>query len=268
MKLNVNKFKHSERFDLQRRVVSHITTSSWQNIPHISYIYEPDITDFYNEFKILVDEKRNLECKPSFNTIMLKVITEGLLSAPDLNSYVEYNHRKTEGMTHMFEEINISIPWLLPNGKMITPTIPKVEKMSLRDISAYVSNISKRIENTNIDEMLYRAVSKDTVNELKKFNLSILRRVLATKVSLNRIKGINGKEKETYYKIPENERLTERDIRSGTVTVSNIGSLYKEQKASLVCLKSYHPKLLQLELVRFRKNQECIYIRMEIRKLV
>jgi len=128
MKLEIEEFKHSERFDLQRKVVSHMTTKSWQNIPHVSYLYEPDITDFYNEFKILVDEKCNLEYKLSFNTIMLKVITEGLLNAPDLNSYVEYNYKKAEGMTHIFDEINISIPWLLPNGKMITPTISNVEK--------------------------------------------------------------------------------------------------------------------------------------------
>ncbi|MBU3189939.1 hypothetical protein K9O30_13015 [Clostridium bowmanii] len=82
MKLKTNKFKHSERFDLQRRAVSHITTTSWHEIPHISYIYEPDITDFYKEFKILVNNKINLENKISFNTIMLKVVTEGLLLSP------------------------------------------------------------------------------------------------------------------------------------------------------------------------------------------
>lgn len=242
MKLKINKFKHSKKFDLQRKVVSHITTVSWQNIPHISYIYEPDITDFYNEFKILVYEKRNSEYKLSFNTIMLKVITEGLLSAPDLNSYVEYNHKKTEGVTHVFDEINISIPWLLPDGKMITPTIPNAEKMSLHDISDYISNISKKIENTNIDEMLYRAVLADTVHELKKLNLSIVRRILASKISRHKIKGLRGKEKETYYKISENERLTERNIRSGTVTVSNIGSLYKEQKGFFGLLEIIPPQ--------------------------
>ena len=144
MGLKINKYKHTERFDLQRRAVSHVTTTSWHEIPHISYIYEPDITDFYNEFEILLNNEFNLENKISFNTIMLKVITEGLLRSPDLNSYVEYNHKKTEGMTHIFDEINISLPWLLPDGKMITPTIPSVEKMSLNDISAYISNLTDR----------------------------------------------------------------------------------------------------------------------------
>ena len=242
MKFKTNKFIHSERFDLQRRAVSHITTTSWHEIPHVSYIYEPDITDFYKEFKILANNEINLENKISFNTIMLKVITEGLLLSPDLNSYVEYNHEKTEGMTHIFDEINISVPWLLPDGKMITPTIPSVEKMSLHDISAYISKITKRIKNTNINEIFYRAAVADTVNELKKFNLRVIRRIFASKISRYRIKGLCGKEKEDYYKIPEIERLTEKDLRSGTVTVSNIGSLYKDQKGFFGLLEIIPPQ--------------------------
>ncbi len=31
-----------ERFDIQRRVVSHMVTTSWQNVPHVAYLYEPD----------------------------------------------------------------------------------------------------------------------------------------------------------------------------------------------------------------------------------
>ncbi len=248
MELKKIKLKQSKRFDLQRKVVSHITTTSWQHIPHVSYIYEPDITDFYNEFKILSKEKSTLDYKISFNTVMIKVITEGLLSAPELNSYIEYNHKKGEGIIHILDEIHISIPWLLPNGKMITPTIPNVEKMSLKDISEYIFNISKRIQNTNIDEMLYKAVFADTVNQFKKLNLSIIRRILATEVSKHRIKCLQGKEKECYYKIPESERLTEKDIMTGTVTVSNIGSLYKEQRGYFGILEIIPPQVFAIGL--------------------
>lgn len=237
-----------KKFDLQRRVVAHMTTSSWQNIPHVSYIYEPDITDFYNKFTELAKERNNVGYKITFNTIMIKVIIEGLLMAPDLNSYIEYNHKKTEGLTHILDEINVSIPWLLSDGKMITPAITNAEKMSLNDISDYILNLSKKIEKTNIDEMLYRAAFTDTVNELKKFNLSIMRRVLASQITRYRIKSLVGKEKEDYYKIPENERLTEKDIRSGTVTVSNIGSLYKEQRGFFALLEIIPPQVFAIGL--------------------
>lgn len=85
-------FKKSIKFDLQRRVVSHMTTTSWHHVPHVSYIYEPDITDFYNEFRVLSQRRHNFGHKITFNTIMIKTIAEGLLSLPVLNSYIEYNH--------------------------------------------------------------------------------------------------------------------------------------------------------------------------------
>lgn len=219
MKYNNIKVKTSERFDLQRRVVAHMTSSSWQNVPHVSYAYEPDITDFYNEFTKLAQKRKNAGRKITFNTVMIKVIIEGLLAAPDLNSYIGYNHKKTQGFTHIMDEINVSIPWLLADGRMITPAIHNAGKMSLNDISDGILNISKKIEKTNIDEMLYRAAFVDTVNELKKFNLSIIRRIIASQITRDKVKGLKDKEKEDYYKIPESERLTEKDITSGTVTV-------------------------------------------------
>jgi len=242
------RIRKSERFSLQRRAVSHKTTSSWQNIPHVSYVYEPDITDFYNEFTTLAKERKNVGYKITFNTVMIKVIVEGLFVSPDLNSYIEYNHSKTEGLTHILDEINVSIPWVLSDGKMITPTIPNAGKMSLNDVSNYILNLSKRIEKTNIDEMLYKAVFADTVNELKKFNLSIIRRIIASQITRYRIKGLEGKEKEDYYKIPENERLTEDDIMSGSVTVSNIGSLYKEQRGFFALLEIIPPQVFAIGL--------------------
>lgn len=244
---NIN-IKKTEKFDLQRRAVAHVTTSSWQNIPHVSYSYEPDITDFYNEFTKLAKKRNKTGHKITFNTIMLKVIIEGLLKAPDLNSYIEYNYKKSVGFLHILDEINISIPWLLSDGKMITPSITNAGKMSLNEISDYILNLSKRIEKTNIDEMLFRAAFTDTVNELKKFNLSIMSRILASQITRFRIKSLKGKEKEDYYKTPEKERLTERENRSGTVTVSNIGSLYKEQRGFLALLEIIPPQVFAIGL--------------------
>jgi len=246
MELNNIKIKQSKKFDLQRNVVSHMTTESWQHIPHVSYIYEPDITDFYTEFKLLSEEKSKLGCKISFNTIMIKVITEGLKSAPDLNSYIEYNHKKSKGIIHMLDQIDISIPWVLASGKMVTLVVPNVEKMSLNDIAAYILNIAKRIENTNIDEVLYRTVYTDTINELKKFNLRVIRRILTAKFSSYKVRGLQGKEKEDYYNIPDDERLTEKDISAGTVTVSNIGSLYKEQRGLFGLLEIIPPQVFAI----------------------
>ena len=43
--------KSVTRFGIQRKIVANMTTESWQNIPHVSYQYEPDVTKFVEEFK-------------------------------------------------------------------------------------------------------------------------------------------------------------------------------------------------------------------------
>jgi Pyruvate/2-oxoglutarate dehydrogenase complex, dihydrolipoamide acyltransferase (E2) component, and related enzymes len=240
--------RKSEVFSMQRRVVAHMTSFSWQTIPHVSYVYEPDITDFYHEFIKLAKTRRKGGYKITFNTVMIKVIVEGMLLSPVLNSYIEYDQKKSEGITHYVDEINVSIPWLLPDGKMITPTITNAGKLSLNDISDCMLKLTGKIKNTNIDEMLYQSAYTDTVNELKKLNFSIMRRILASKISPYKIKGLEGKDKEDYYKIPENERLTEKDIMSGTVTVSNIGSLYKEQRGFFALLEIIPPQVFAIGL--------------------
>lgn len=32
-----------EYFSIQRKMVATITAESWMNVPHISYLYEPDV---------------------------------------------------------------------------------------------------------------------------------------------------------------------------------------------------------------------------------
>ncbi|MBD7911910.1 MULTISPECIES: 2-oxo acid dehydrogenase subunit E2 [Clostridium] len=240
------KIKATKKFDLQRKVVSHMTSTSWKTVPHVTYIYEPDITNFYEEFLKLSKNKIKSNHKITFNTIMIKTIIEGLLLAPDLNSYVEYNSKKSEGTLYILDAINIAIPWLLPDEKMITPTILNTEKMSLNDISNSILSLSKKIKNTNINEMLYKAACTDTINEIRKLNFSILGRILSSKFSQHKASCLKGLEKQNYYNIPEKDRLTEKNILSATVTVSNIGSLYKEQKGFFSLLEIIPPQVFAI----------------------
>lgn len=232
-----------EMFDLQRRVVSHIVSASWQNVPHVSFLYEPDITDFYQEYEELAKEKRTSGKKISFNTVMLRVIVEGLKSAPKLNSTISYHNKKVQGSLEIHDDINISIPWLLPDGKMITPVLLNAQTKTLNELSEAISELGEKIRNTNIDELLYRAALNDTISALKRFHLGVLRRALTVGIGFHRVRDLSGKAKSDYYNIPEDKRLTEKNLISGTVTVSNIGSLYKDQKGFFCLLEIIPPQI-------------------------
>lgn len=235
-------------FDIQRKVVSHMTSESWKNIPHVSYLYEPDITDFYSEYQSLLEEQKNGCQKISLNTMVLKTIVEGLKSAPELNSHITYHHKKGEGFLRVFEEINIALPWLLQDGRMITPVILNADSMALQELSDAVGELRNKIDHTNIDELLYQAIKTDTVKELKRFNLGVFRRIAAAKLSFHPVRGLKGKEKSQYYSDPAQDRLTHHNLTAATVTVSNIGSLYREQKGCFGILEIIPPQILAIGL--------------------
>ncbi len=235
-------------FDLQRRVVSHMTSESWKNIPHVTYLYEPDVTKFIEEFNGLAETKTEQDHRISINTIMLRVIIEGLKTSPKLNSRIQYNHVKGEGTLTISTQINISIPWLLPDGRLITPVLSNTEAMTVDELSNAIAALGGKIKNTNIDEMLYQAARKDTLDELKKFHLDVLRRVFAVELGIHRIKKLTGQDRRDYYRIPSEDRLPAENLTQGTVTVSNIGSLYKEQKGAFGILEIIPPQIFAIGL--------------------
>ncbi len=237
-----------KRFDIQRRVVSHMTSKSWMNVPHVVYLYEPDVTDFDQEYQALSNEEALNGRKLSFNTVMLRVIVEGLIAAPDLNAIISYHHKRGEGTLEICDNINICVPWLLPDGRMITPVISDAKSITLSALAESISELEKKISNTNVDELLYKAALSDTINELKRFNLGIFRRIFASLLGPHRIKGLSGKEKEEYYSIPQADRLSEQNLISGTVTISNIGALYKQQKGCFGLLEIVPPQVFAVGL--------------------
>lgn len=239
-------FKEIRLFDLTRKVVAHKTFSSWKNKPHVTYLYEPDITEFYKFFE---NRSKNDQCeyataeKLSFNTVIIKAIVEALKSAPALNAYVDYNVSSGTGRLLICEEINISIPWLLADRRMITPVLVNAGKLNLRELSGQISSLARRIEKTNIDEMLSEAVVFDTIHEIKKLNINMIKRIFYAKWGPYKLNRLKGQARKEYYRIPVKERLTGKDIMNGTITISNIGSLYKEQKGFFGMLEIIEPQV-------------------------
>lgn len=235
--------KRTEHFGIQRKMVASITTDSWQNIPHITYIHEPDVSKLFEEYKKL-NASRPPEKKVTFNTVILKVISEGLKAAPIMNSHIEYNHKLVKGKITTYENIDISMPTILPNGEMMTTNLHDVDKMNLDEITEYIKDLSKRAHNSNLTEALYSTAYHKTVETIKKGKLlQAAMRIINSKTGKHRIRLLKGNERKLYYSIPETQRLTDRDIEQGTITVSNIGSLNKNQKGALAILEIIPPQV-------------------------
>lgn len=236
-------------FDIQRKVIAFSTQSSWKVIPHASIIYEPDVTRFYEAYKKRKEEfnqQNDKKTKLSLNTLLLKVMAEGISASPILNSRIKYSSFFQTGKIEMQSEINFTIPWELEDGKTTTLVIHDVNNKSLAELSDEIEILRKKAAETNFNELLFRVALKDTYNKIKSFDLSVIKRLISIASGKNRVVLLKGKAKKDYYSIPENQRLTEEDIMSGTVIVSNIGSTFNNYKGHIGLLNIIAPQILAI----------------------
>lgn len=212
---------NTEKFSVERKLISYMTTKSWQRIPHVSYMYEPDVTDFIDEFRKLKAEDDSFK-NISINSLMLKVFSEGLKFAPKLNAHISYNHSTGEGEIRTIKDINVNMPWILPNGKMMTISINNIEEMSLYEINKYIKeDLGQKISN-----MDSKSLSKS----------------FSDKINFNTIDSIISGER----KISEDnngENKSKLPLEIGTITISNIGSTYRDQRGAITLLDIIPPQV-------------------------
>lgn len=234
---------NTEYFGIQRKIVANMTSESWQSTPHVCYTSEVDFGELSHELKVFNAERKK-EDRISVNTLVLKIICEGLKAAPTLNSHISFDKKLVRGKLSTIEEINISMPAVLPNGKMMTLNLRDFGNKSLDEMTYYIKDLLRKAQNTNLDEAMFEVSFIDTLKEIKKGKiLKAFYRLIGSKLGSHRVKTLSGRERKEYLSIPQKDRLTFRDLEQGTVTVSNIGSLYKEQNGQMTLLEIVPPQV-------------------------
>ena len=232
-----------EHFDIRRKIVANMTTESWHDIPHVAYVYEPDVTDFLAKLKEL-NASGKLRNKITVNTVILKVIAEGLKAAPQCNAHIEFNAKYVKGTIQQIKEVDVSMPWLMDDGTMMTINLHNIGERTLDNIADLMAETARKIEKTNMTEAMFSVSMDNTLKALRKGQVpKVLRRLIGAKIGHSKVVTLKGKEKRDYNTISESERITLRDIEQGTVTVSNIGSIYRDQKGYAALLEIVPPQV-------------------------
>lgn len=248
------RLKKEEHFGIQRKMVAAMTEESWKTIPHVTYIYEPNVGKFFDEYKKL-NIGRAPEEKITFNTLMIKAITEGIKAAPIMNSHIEYSPALVRGTIKTYEDINISMPTILPSGEMMTTTCRDFDKKNLDEMTAYIKDLRKRAEQSDLNETLYTVSFNRTVNTIKEGRiLEAILRIIGAKTGKHKVRTLKGKEKKAYHAIPETERLGDKDIEPGTITISNVGSLDLGQKGTVGILEIIPPQVCAIAVGAVQKR--------------
>lgn len=243
------------RFGIQRKMVAEMTSQSWKNIPHVSYIYDPDVTDFikaYKEFNASLPEGKHV----TLNTVFLKAICEALKAAPQMNAHIRFEKRLVRGKITQFENIDVSMPWILPDGSMMTITMMDMGNRSLGNMTEYMAETAKKLEKTNLTQAMYSVSMNDTMEELRRGKIvSVAFRLIGSKTQKrHRVTPLTGEAKKQYDAIPDEEKITKKDLKQGTITISNIGSITRGIEGSIAMLMVIPPQICAIGISAVQKK--------------
>ena len=248
-----------EHFGIARKIVSNMTSESWEQIPHATMTYEADVTELFAQCKKLNEGCTDKAKKITINTVMLKILCEAFKAAPKMNTHLEFNRKLVRGCLKYFDHIDISMPMILPTGEMMTVNMHDMGNKTLTEMTEAINDTARRAKNSDMNEVMYEVSLDNTLNGLKEGKiLQAIRRLYGSKTGKHKVKTLSGKAKKEYYSIPTTDRLTKHDIEQGTTTISNLGSVYREQKGCCALLEIIPPQTTAIAINSAQKRPTVV----------
>lgn len=242
-------------FDIQRRVVAHKTVESWETIPHAGLVMDLDVTEVVSFTNRQRETPGFKGVHLTINSVMLKIIAESIKESPEINAELSYSRRSNTGRMYYRDTIDIAVPMLTAENRMITPIVRNLGELSLREACQAMERLKHRAHNSKIDLLLLEAGLQDTWARLAKGQLlTVLRRLWANFVAPNRLALPSREERRQYARIPETERLTAADLLGASTLVSNVGSVMPHACFHGVFLEIIPPQLTAMVLAGVQKQ--------------
>lgn len=233
-------------FGIQRKIIANMTVEGWSEAPHCSYTFEPDLTEFYKKYEVFAENLKKEGKRVTFNMVMMKAICEALKSAPEMNAHITFNRKLVRGEITNYEQIDVSMPCILPDGRMMTITMTDMGNRSIGNMTEYMAEMMRKMENTDFNEAMYGVSFNDTIEKLKKGKLvKVFTRLFGSFVApkKHRIVKLSGAAKKEYDKIPDSDKITAKDLKQGTITISNTGSISRGHDGAITMLIIIPPQV-------------------------
>jgi pyruvate dehydrogenase E2 component (dihydrolipoamide acetyltransferase) len=199
----------------------------------------------------------------------MKIIVEGVKAAPHVNAHVFYNKWLASGHTRIIDSIDINMPILLPDKKMITIKLRDCGNKSLAEIALSIKQLISKAKNTNFDIALLDVGLEDTFRKLRKGQfLRSLGRLLGLHFGKNKLKKISKHEREAYKKQPLETRLGNDDLNSGTITVSNMGPAVSGTNGFPALIELVSPQIMAIGIGTLQEKPLVYNSQITSRKII
>ncbi len=234
-------------FGLRDRISGYILTKAQQNSPTCGYNYEADITKFWEEFH---NFKEVCGYNLSFNTVMIKVLTEGLKVAPKLNAHLKFNTTSSCGTLIMKEHIDIAVPVVLENGDTFPVKVNETENKTLKEIAGQVDDLMARLKDTDIDRVMFDVVTQRTVGLMLSGEVvPTVAQTVTGYVGKHKISKINGRLKPAP---KDGSMLLVDELNEGSVCLTNWGVLYDGLNGNVTYTPLLYPQTFLMAMGKAR----------------
>lgn len=209
-----------EYFNLKGRAAGNVLTNA-TGIPAGGYNYEADITKFWAEFKKL---KAEVDYPLSFNTLMLRVLAEGLKVAPRLNSHLEYKEKSSCGRLIVKKHIDVAVPIFMESGETFPVKLRHLEEKNLKEIYEEMNRLLTVLKTTDVDSVLFDVIAQRIVGFVLKGKIGTAISMAASGyIGKYKVAKISGLFKHAD-RDPE-KSLQPYELNEGTVCLTNLGSI-------------------------------------------
>lgn len=239
-------------FNLKGRVSGYILTKAQQNVPTCGYNYEADVTKFWEEFSNL---KENCDYDLSFNTLMMRVLVEGLKAAPKLNAHIKFNTTSSCGTLIIKKHIDVAMPVVLENGETFPVKVKEAENKTLKDLSEQISDLFRRLKQTNVDKVMFDVITQRTVGLM--LNGAVIPTVAQT------VTGYVGKHKVAklkglFHPAPRDGSMLFMDeLNEGSVCLTNWGPLYEGLNGNVTYTPLLFPQTFLMAMGSVRDTEHA-----------
>ncbi len=236
-----------EYMTVRDRLTSNVLVNSQREIPGTACSSEKDVTRLMEVYRKL---KGECGYPLPFNTLMMKVLVEGLKAAPRLNAHFEYNHRSTSGRLIIKKHIDVAMAVCLKSGETFQIKLRHLEEKSLEEISAQIEEVKEKLENTRFNSVMFEVAGQRMLGcALKGQPLSTFAQFFSAYFGKAKIASFSKLLKSFLpkkKKKPRGDRkpsLRPDDLTEGTVCFTNWGTLYDKLDVNITYIPPLYPQV-------------------------
>lgn len=247
-----------EYMTLADKMMSNVFVNGQRNSPTASGVYEADVTELMKVYSRL---KGECDYRLTFNTIMLKVMVEGLKAAPRLNAHFPYNHIATAGKLIIKKHIDVSMAICKSDGMTFQMKLQQLEDKTLKEIANLAADARERLEKAELDEVMFEVSRQRIIGEMSRGKVvSPWAQAICGSFGKGKVVHLSKTLKSDFLKLtgkkplqPESSVKME-EFNEGSVCFTNWGAICETPRFNVVSAPMLYPQVFLFSVGKVREE--------------